>query len=194
MAIATVSAPRRRNVTPKSSVLHRHIKDVDCSGMTNIPEDGEIVIVTGTTGSYGTAAGNGFIHATTPTVTDLQGSNLRMVWGSALRSDRSASGQQRVATFHGGHVEVECKLFNHENGSLLGATGNYKPGSLVSVTKAGSAVAGSADRIVCHSVPEGELCWAIGVVISVSQNTAVASNGDSIRIRLYDSPQKTGKF
>lgn len=202
MAIdTTFSASRRRNVMPKSSVLQTYTKDIDCSGLTKPPEDGEFIIVQGTTALKPVQNKAIFTGANNAAVTAelVHGANLRMVWGSALRSDRTAQNHTRTTVFHGGSIEVDCKLFDADIGVALNGAGNYPVGSVVSVRKAVQALEGStADpgandatepdtRLVLSPVTEDGCMWAVGVVTATS-STAVPKNGDSVRVRLYDAP------
>jgi hypothetical protein len=187
MATATLSATRRRNVKPTTSVLHVFVEDVDCSGTTFTlpPEDGELVIVQGktaisTVGLYQDGA--------VANVLDI-GSGLRMVWGSAQRSDRAAYGQQRVPVFKKGAVRVRTKLFQLATGAAPASDG-WVPGALVcaSLGALTTTIQGTTDRIVPAILPAASSGWAIGYVERVTVNSAVSGRGE-VEIYLYDTPQ-----
>jgi len=85
MAGKTISAVRRRNVTPTSSILRIVTRDVDCSAFPKAPEDGQFV---GTAGDVATnPSGKVFFDAQANNVdaTDLEGSSLKMVWSLAWK-------------------------------------------------------------------------------------------------------------
>jgi len=202
MALKPISSARRRNVTPTSSILRIVTRDVDCSAFAFAPEDGQFVV---TAGDIATNPGDDanttfFTDANaTPGATDLQGSSLKMVWSSALQTDRQALGNTKVPVLWLGGVEVECKLLNaNDNGNnpaaflALNDSTNYPAGKLVSVKQAGAAVQGSADRLIITPMGDGQIGWAVGYVTKTTSDLAAADK--FVTIMLYDQPRKVGSF
>ena len=194
MAALTLSASRRRNVKPTTSVLHVFVEDVDCTDATfnSTPEDGQFVVVQGKTAIHSSTAGatDKFHDGTDTNIQDVNGPNLRMVWGSAQRSDRSALGQQRVPVFKKGAVRVKTKLFNVANDGTTLAGNGYVAGALLSVGNALSAVEGAAaaDRLCLEPMANSDFGWAVGYVERVVTDSVVAGRGE-IEVYLYDSPK-----
>lgn len=189
MAVVTLSSPRRRNVTPTSSVLATGtLEDVDCTSSTFVngtPEDGEFVVVTGPTAATSALV---FSHASLgiANITGLlEGPGLRMVWGSAQRSDRSALGQQRVPVFKKS-VRVKTKLFALPTGAAPSSDG-YSGGAMLTVVKSTDTVQGSANRLVLIPMVLTESGWAVGRLERVVTNSAVAGVGE-IEVTLFDAP------
>lgn len=199
----TFSATRRRNVTPTSSILRIVTRDVDCSAFPVAPEDGQFVIAAGATTGTGDAAATGFSNwgAGTALVfydsvagianitADVEGASLKMVWGSALQTDRQALGNTKVPVLWLGGVEVECQLFNGDAGQALNVT--YTPGSLVTVEKAKESVQGTQNRLVLCPLPAANIGWAVGYVTKAPTDNG--ANGKSITVMLYDQPRKIGQ-
>ena len=197
MALKTISAARRRNVTPTSSILRIVTRDVDCSAFTYAPEDGQFVV---TAGDIATNPGDD-VNATffadanaTPGATDYQGSSLKMVWSSAQQTDRQALGNTKVPVLWLGGVEVECKLLNYndDTNGILSQTNNYPAGKLVSVKIAAEAVQGSTARLVITPMGDGQIGWAVGYVTKTTSDAAAADK--FVTIMLYDQPRKVGSF
>jgi hypothetical protein len=203
MAAGTICNAKRRNVSPVSSTLNIATRDIDCSGMTKSPEDGEFVPQDGlpshTQGDDSATAWHG-ANANAVTAEPQQATSLAMVWGSARRGDRQALGDQTVPVLMHGGAEVECQLFNIlDDTKALDATENkYSVGTLLSVAvQAGalSAVAGDAlanRRLVLDHMDADEVGWCVGYVTKVNAKSAKASNGDSLTVYLYDKPRFMG--
>ena len=160
------SASRKRNVKPVSSVLNVTTRDVDCSALATAPADGSFVTLSGTRG-----------------VADTDAVSYSMVWGSALRSDRQALGDRRVAVLAHGGIEVECALYvstpdNQGAEQALSHSANYPVGRLV------KAAANGDGELVIH--PLTEEGWAVGFVTGTSDK--VAADDRPITVYLYDKP------
>jgi hypothetical protein len=193
--MATFSAAKRRNVSPKSSTLNVVTRDIDCSGMNHTPEDGQWVPQDGD--PAGGDPGNVLWHHGTEasvTATRNMASSIAMVWSSAQRSDRQALGDTRVPVLMHGGIEVECKLFETNGGNILA---DFPIGSLVTLTKATDAltnvandVPGTNNRLVCTPLPAANFGWAVGYVISAPD--ATAADDQAITIYLYDKPRLVG--
>jgi hypothetical protein len=199
MAAKTISATRRRNVTPTSSILRIVTRDVDCSAFPVAPEDGQFVITAGDTAGTGFSDwANGtpyvFSDATANNVTaeDAIGSSIKMVWSSALQTDRQALGNTKVPVLFLGGVEVECQLLNADDSLALNHANYYPAGTLVTVKKASSSVQGTANRLVINPLASGHYGWAVGYVTKTTSDTA--ADGKSVTIMLYDQPRKVGNF
>lgn len=191
MAAKTISATRRRNVTPTSSILRIVTRDVDCSAFPYPPEDGQFVCTAGDVATNPSAA---TFHGPGYDATDAQGSSLKMVWASALQTDRQALGNTRVPVLWLGGIEVECKLLNGDDGTPLGTA--YPAGTLLSVQAAVSSVQGSTARLVLTPIADGEPGWAVGYVTkSHTGNDAAGddmADNKGITVMLYDQPRKVG--
>ena len=192
MANATLSATRRRNVTPTTSVMpYGTVEDVDCSGTSfaaGTPEDGEFVVVTGPTAATSALV---FSHATLGigNITGLlEGPGLRMVWGSAQRSDRAATGQTRVGVFKKS-VRVKTKLFTVTAGApnIIPSLSGYTAGALLTVVKSADTVQGSAARLVLIPMVTTESGWAVGRLERVITDSGVSGSGE-IEIAIFDTP------
>ena len=115
--MAVLEATKRQNVSPTTSTLHMVVEDLDCSGLPFAPEDGEFVLL----GPGKTAAGPDATNSTGTPVTVggtpqsyyfLMGQEFpKMVWSSALRSDRAALGETRVPVIMHGGGRFKTKLF-----------------------------------------------------------------------------------
>ncbi len=182
------SATRRRNVKPVSSIIRANLtRDVDCSAMADLPEDGQFVVVAGETASA--ASAKVFAH---DAIADLdatasEGAGLRMVWGSALRSDRSSSGDKRVPVIWMGPLEIETNLYNAVDGAALNSVDNYPEGKLVSVKLAETAIEGSAARLLLEPVDDTNFAWCVGMVTRSSSD--LPASGKKIRVMLFDQPR-----
>jgi hypothetical protein len=196
----TASDAKRRNVLPVSSTLNIATRDIDCSGMAQSPEDGEFVPQTGSPASANpgdSSADNAFHGADASVVLaqPQQATSLAMVWGSARRGDRQALGDQAVPVLMHGGVEVECKLFNCDDGVAL--LTQYPIGSRVSVAPAASvisAVAGDtatagAKRLVLSPMANDDVGYAVGYVTATKSAGTFAAAGDTVTVYLYDKPQ-----
>jgi hypothetical protein len=204
MAVKTYSAPRRRNVTPTSSILRIVTRDVDCSALTYTPEDGEFVVTAGDAATRpltGGGAGDILFHAAggnnADLAADVVGSSIKMVWSSALQTDRQALGNTKVPVLWLGGVEVECQLYQVDAATL--ASG-FPAGTLVSIGLNIESVQGSGakQRYVIEPMAENDCGWAVGYVTksgsSNSAGTDAPANGKAITIMLYDQPRKVGEF
>ena len=200
---ATLQSPRRRNVSPTTSILHTFVEDCDCTGtdFDKTPEDGQMIVVVGKTGFA--ADTYTFADNTLNNVTQA-GASLRMVWGSALRSDRSALGQKRVPVFKKGAIRVKTKLFYVDNVAAAPSANGYIPGALVSVRQVGTsgdadgnALQGANTRMVpcpldyvtgaSGSAAHLDNAWVIGHVERVTND--IVGNGAEVEIFLYETPR-----
>ena len=113
-----MEASKRRNTSPTTSTLHMIVEDMDCSGLTAPPEDGEFIVA---------AAGsvNQTVTAQAANTADLtpSGAQLRMVWGSARRSDRQAQGDQSCPVIMKGGGRFTTKYFLTDNATAPSAAG-----------------------------------------------------------------------
>ena len=196
MAAGTFSAVRRRNVFPVTTILNVRTRDVDCSGLAASPEDGQFVTAFGTadTGAgvvYHGANAAAMAASVVAGLTEEDWTSLAMVWGSAMRSDRQALSDTRVATFAHNGVEVECRLFNADDAVALATT--YPDGLQVSVGKADVAVQGSDERLVLEPFAAGDVGIAVGYVTGRS-NDGLPVAGDHIQVYLYDKPRVVGTW
>lgn len=204
MAMKAISATRRRNVTPTSSILRIVTRDVDCSAFPDRPEDGQFVCAAGdvATNPFGTLGDPGttttfFGSESDPTCTDAEGSSLKMVWASALQTDRQSLGDTKVPVLWLGGIEVECKLLAYDDSNTTLAAA-FPPGTLLSVIRAPVAVQGSTARLILAPMADGDNGWAVGYVTKShtsndSANDLVAAN-KGITVMLYDQPRKVGNW
>lgn len=189
MAALTASSARRRNVSPTSSTLKVQTRDVDCSGMTFDPEDGEFIPQDGLPNGGVTYVGDAHSNVSAASANAV---SLSMVWGSAQRSDRQALGRSRVPTLAIGGIEVECQLFDCDDGSTLAS--QFPVGSMLSVRAQTGAIAAvngdlaANNRLVMCPFVEGQVGWAIGYVVSTNATSTNAAAGDTITAYLYDKP------
>lgn len=194
MAIGLVSATRRRNVSPISSIIRPDLtRDADCSAMSKTPEDGEFIMVRGGVGTSDslTFYVDDIANIDQIDATDVQAASLRMVWASAEHTDRRQSGQTRVPYFYNGIV-VETNLYYVADAALAvnNVTNDYANGRFVSVRNAGVSLQGSSTRLVIAPIPEAGAGWAVGQLESVP--SAVGASGVVLGIRLYDEPRFIG--
>lgn len=195
MATACLQSPRRRNVSPTTSILHTFVEDCDCSGTdhTKTPEDGQILTVAGKVGHNnhaGTFADDSVVNVS------QEGAMLRMVWGSAQRSDRSALGQKRVPVFKRGAIRVKTKFFFvADNAAAPSAAANmWFAGALVTVIvvpndEDAAALQGSNNRLcpAPFDIVAKDNAWCIGTVESVTND--IVGNGAEVEIFLWESPR-----
>lgn len=176
--MATYSAARRRNVSPVSSTLHVVVRDVDCSALSPTPEDGEFVTQEGTRNSA--AVYFGVAGAVTCTAAEV--SSLKMVWESALHTDRQALGHRRVPVLMHHGIEVECKLYNLIESDV------FAVGSYVTVAQADASVVSSDDRLVLQVVTPNagaQAGWAVGYVTKIPESFGPDK---AVTVYLYDKP------
>jgi hypothetical protein len=181
-----IGATSRRNVKPISTTINANVaRDVDVSGMSYAPEDGEFVVMTGerTAGTVN-AVFQGAAHANV-TATEAQGQGLKMIWGSALRSDRSALGEKRVPAFDD-DIDIVTHCYAYENGTDIES--HYPINTPLSVIKAPEALQGSADRLLLAPLVIGNEGWVVGHVIGW-EGTGAVGQGKKLKIRLYRSPR-----
>ena len=195
MANATFSASRRRNVKPASSTLHVQTRDVDASGLTYAPEDGEFILISGSDPANPAAAYHGANHAALDGTAKAEGSLLRMVWGSAARSDRQVLAGKRTTVFlHGPGIDLDVALFvcPDESKSLDDAA-NFPVGQLLSVEDATELLTNVAGDVINKRLilsKFGGTGWVVGYV---REGTSGApSDGSVIKIHLYGTPQYIG--
>lgn len=191
--MATFSAAKRRNVSPTSSILNVVTRDIDASGMPHGPEDGEWIPQDGLPMGNGIVDENDFWHHGTVgsvVATAANASSIAMVWGSALRTERQALANNRVAVLAHGGIEVKCALYEG-TGALSTA---YPVGSLVSLipnTTAITNVSGSAanTHLILDNMGTG-VGWAVGYVVATPDGDC--GNDKPITVYLYDKPQWIG--
>ena len=185
MALQPMSATKRRNVSPTTSTLNMLVEDVDCSGMAAKPEDGQFVLAVGGTATHDTTnLANDAVESLNPL-----GAGLRMVWGSALRSDRSALGDSRVPVIRKGGGRFKTKLFLNDDG--VANLDEYAEGAALSVAVPAAAIEGSTDRLVlcpAASATSLDFVWVVGYVIRVINASTVSGTGE-IEFYLYDQPR-----
>ncbi len=191
MAKDIFGAPRRRNVSPKSSTLHVQTRDVDCSALAQGPEDGEFILLSGARPSDVTFHG----AAADVDAAELEGSMLRMVWGSARRSDRAAlKGRRTTVIAHGAGLDLDTALYQVANEDELAQSDNFPAGTLLSVgkqTTALDAVAGDAQgRFVLEAMLADSSGWCVGYVREAVSGDC--GNGKAIKIHLYSTPRYIG--
>ena len=199
------SATRRRNVKPVTSIIRADLtRDVDCSGMAVPPEDGQFILVAGDVGSHSTK----LFNSTTGGITAVsnEAAQLKMVWSSAMRSDRQAIGETRVPCLPWlGDMEIETSLFLFTSGVGTLAT-QYPIGEFVSVEAldvAGNAVPvlqGSDARLLISPMANAATGFAFGVVTGYGAGDGsktlvggVGSNNNNnakLRIRLFNGARE----
>lgn len=195
MANATFSASRRRNVKPASSTLHVQTRDVDASGLTYAPEDGEFILISGSDPANPAAAFHAADHAGLNAAAKAEGPLLRMVWGSAARSDRQVLDGKRTTVFmHGPGIDLDVALFVcPDEDSSLDASANFPIGTLLGVEDATAILENVAGDVANKRLILSRFLgtgWCVGYVReSVS---GVPSNGSVIKIHLYGTPRYIG--
>jgi len=187
----TAANSRGLNVDPISSVLPLTTRDVDASGLTQAPLDGEFLIF----------SGRGKAPAATCTgaedFNDLAslGGNARMVWGHANRADRTGSGKNRTPVILSKAI-IKLSLYNYQDGTAI------TTGDLVLIHSNHEAVGGSgADtRFIADIQPKagGPLgvgatdAWVVGVVLEgvAAGDLVDAATGSAapVTIELYENP------
>ena len=185
--MATFSSVRRRNVSPTSTTLSVQTRDVDCSGMAAAPEDGEFVPQDGEPAAV-TYFG---VNAAAVAADNTNATSLSMVWGSALRSDRQALGDTRVATLaHGTGIEVECALYELPGVASLDTEAPV--GTSLSVIQSTDVIHGAADRLILAPMLVDDVGWSVGYVVSHRDGALFAADDRPIRVFLYDKPRFVG--
>tara|TARA_Y100000114_G_scaffold157273_1_gene188692 strand:- start:6193 stop:6780 length:588 start_codon:yes stop_codon:yes gene_type:complete len=192
MALDCYGASRRRNVSPKSSTLHVQTRDVDCSALSLAPEDGEFILMSGarpTTDAVFTGANDDAISAS-----DAEGAQLRMVWGSARRSDRAAlSGSRTTVFMHGPGIDLDVKLYVCDDAGD-GLKDSFPVGTLLSVVQSpgGKTLPNVDDTagtrfLLCKAGATG---WVVGYVRESASGDA--ADDKAIKIHLYGTPRYHG--
>ena len=190
MAALEMSASSRRNVKPTSSTLKMTIEDIDCSAMDVAPEDGQFICVVGTAAAN--AKGGSDL-----TVSDNDEANVTavdpcMVWGSALRSDRSALGESRVPVIRFGGGRFRTKFFHvtDDGRGLTESQNGYTAGARLAIFKTAGAVEGSADRLTLKpmSLAANGTAMCVGQVVRVITDSVVPGTGE-IEIQLWANPR-----
>ena len=190
MAIVNMSASSRRNVKPTSSTLKMTVEDIDCGAMTVAPEDGQFICVAGAAAADDKGGADLVVdHANHA---DVTANDPCMVWGSALRSDRSALGDSRVPVIRNGGGRFRTKIFRvaDDAQSLTAAANGYTPGARLSLEKPSAAIEGTADRLILMplSLHTAANAMCVGTVVRVVTDSRVAGTGE-IEIQLWDSPR-----
>ena len=189
----TAANSRGLNVDPISSVLPLTTRDVDASGLTQPPLDGEFLIFGGR-GKAPAKQADG-----TPDLFDTlasQGGNARMVWGHANRADRTGSGKNRTPVILSKAI-IKLSLYNYDlNVDIL-------PGDLVVLKTNVQAVGGSAadTRFIADIQPISAITldpttmegvWVVGTVLegAVQADLVAAADGSALplTIELYENP------
>lgn len=191
MATAVLSATRRRNVSPTSSITHCRIEDVDCSAAAfdAPPEDGQFVQAPGRVAFNSHGDTFNAADALNPNAATLANSaGLAMVFQSAQHSDRQALGQTRVPVIRGA-LRCKTKLFSVADDAVALSHANnlYLAGCLLTVAKATDAVQGSANRIVLAPLPAANGGWVVGNLVGIVTDSVVSGTGE-LEIQLYDKP------
>ena len=190
MALTVKESARRRNTSPTSTTLHMLVEDIDCSGLPAAPEDGEFIIAnangataiqTGDVGSDGNAYD---LNQTNPPL-------FRMVWSSALRSDRSALGDTRVPVISKGGGKFKTKLFLCE-GTNTPQDSGYVPGAQLTVLMTSHrgtdrGLLSPADATMT-GIADDQAVWVVGQVVRVVNNSSVSGTAE-IEFLLYSEPR-----
>lgn len=195
MAIdTTYSAARRRNVSPKSSTLNVQVRDVDCSDLTYVPEDGEFITLSGSDLTAPTEILHASSHAGLGSTTDAEAMQLRMVWGSARRSDRAALSEKRVPVLmHGPGIDIDTCLYNADSAETLAT--NFPVGTLLSVAdniNVLTNVSGGAVnvRMVLEAFSADDCGWAVGYVREEASGDP--GNDNPIHVHIFGTPRFVG--
>ena len=183
MAInATTANVRGRNVEPRSSILDMQTLDVDASGLTVAPQDGEFVVF------------NGALQAATNPSADTvtaKAQQLRMVWSEAGRSDLQATGRARVPVIFRHSFHCELALYNYDTAETI------LPGYVLVVRAAAVAVEGDTGltRLVAQpmlgtsaafpGLAAAGSYWIVGTVLK-----APSTVGGPIEVMIFDTPQQ----
>jgi len=171
------------------------VEDVDCSAIAAAPEDGQFIVAVSKTGNDGTGETISAVNAanTTP-----GGHGLGMVWGSALRSDRSALGDSRVPVIRKGGGRFTTRCFNVDSADANLA--QWVEGAPLTVAAPTVAVQGSTARMLLTLAAQGttgapsttalDHCWIVGYVVRVVTDSVVSGTGE-IEFYLYDQARLT---
>ena len=180
---------KRRNTSPTTSTLHMLIEDIDCSALVAPPEDGEFIIAK-SSGAATVAAGDVGSNANEHALNQTNPPLFRMVWGSALRSDRSALGDSRVPVLAKGGGRFKTKFFLTEGGAPSAV--GYVEGAQLTVLLATHRGADRAILCPCNPAMTGlttnEATWVVGQVVRVINNSAVSGTGE-IEVLIYSEPR-----
>ena len=171
---------RGRHVEPRSSVLDMQTLDVDVSGFTVPPLDGEFVFFNGAL-----QAADNTIAELTVSDTDLgKGASLCMVWSEHGRSDIQAYGRKRVPVIFRHSFHMELGLYNYDSTALPTA------GDPVIVAECQSDIFGDSGttRMVADIGNGKDLAagrhWVVGYVAKGPD-----AAGEPVEIVLYDQPR-----
>lgn len=182
-----MEASKRRNVSPTTSTLKMLVEDMDCSGFAASPEDGQFIVAL-----PGSEAATCTAYAANVDSLSETGSALRMVWGSARRSDRQALGDEKCSVIMSGGGRFKTKFFLTDEDVSSGApSGNgYTPGAQLTVAAPAGAHRGTTNRLILAPLQEsaGVAAWAVGYVVRVINDSGVSGTGE-IEIMLYDQPR-----
>ena len=196
MAIKTFSAPRRRNVKPASSTLHVQTRDVDASGLTYAPEDGEFILFGGSDPTDPTHPFHAANQAGMTSATAVkEGMQLRMVWGSAARSDRQVlDGKRTTVLMHGPGIDLDVALFVlPEDGEDIDHSSNFPVGQLLGVDDANEVLTNVAGDVANKRLVLSKHLgtgWAVGYIREATSGAAKA--GSVLKIHLFGTPQYIG--
>ena len=185
----TAANSRGLNVDPISSVLPIITRDVDASGYTTKPLDGQFLNYQGR-GKATTAQPSGLDPFDEPG--DPAGT-MRMVWGHANRADRTGSGNNRTPVILS-KVIIKLSLYNFKDGQAI------LPGDLVclDVNKEAASGGGANVRYVADIFSRSDMilgaadAWVVGVVLEGTGGAPISTATGSatpITIELYESPQ-----
>lgn len=171
----TASNTRGRNVEPRSSILDMQTLDVDASGFTVPPEDGEWLFF------------EGALQAATHDAADLttaKALQLCMVWSEAGRSDLQATNRERVPVIFRHSFHCELQLYNYDAAALP------QSGWVLLVGAAKVAINGDSGltRLVAEPTDASGLgagtYWIVGNVLK-----SLTKEGDPLEVMIFDTPQ-----
>ena len=189
MANQTASDSNGRNVEPLSSTLHIQTMDVDASGLTHGPIDGEFLSTKGFGAACGQSSGtpSPMSDALTPlALADAGAATLCMVWSEEGRSDVQATGRKRVPVMWHGSMHCKLSLYNYDDanlpisGDLVYVSGNH---STVDTAVQHRRLIASCASAANSNAKNG---WCVGVVVR-----DVATAGDPLEVLLYEHPVLT---
>lgn len=190
MAVSVMEGAKRRNISPTTSTLHMLFEDIDCSALAAPPEDGEFIIAK-PSGATTVEAGHVGSNANEHALNHLNPPLFRMVWGSAIRSDRSALGDSRVPVLAKGGGRFKTKFFLTEDSDTPSASG-YQEGVQLTVLLATHRGANRALLAPCAAAMSGltasHAVWVVGQVVRVVNDSAVSGTGE-IEVLLYSEPR-----
>jgi hypothetical protein len=163
------------------------VEDVDCSGLEAAPEDGQFVQAVSTTAIY---SADTFEAANTAAVDIGQNAGLCMVWASARRSDRQATGDQKVPVIrNGGRFKTKAFILKNDAKVPSDADNDYASGALLTVAVSTNSVEGSDKRLFLKPLEDASTAaWVVGHCIRVTNDSNVAGTGE-IEVMLYDAPR-----